>query len=135
MPRTDLAVVLRRMLAFSVDALAVAGAVQPAARRFARSRRWRLLATAILGGTIGVPYHVVLEGTYGRTVGKAMAGVVVATEDGGRPTYTAAGIRTGLRFVDWLPLGYLLGLATIAVTERDQRLGDLVAGTVVVRDE
>lgn len=123
------------MLAFSVDALVVAGAVQLAARRFARTRRGRLLATATLGGTIGVPYHVVLEGAYGRTVGKAMVGVVVATEDGGRPTYAAVTVRTLLRLVDWLPIGYLLGLSTIALTERDQRLGDLVAGTVVERDE
>lgn len=42
-------------------------------------------------------------------------------------------IRTALRAVDWLPAGYLLGPASIARTERRQRLGDLAADTVVVR--
>lgn len=134
MSRTDVDVVIRRVLAFAIDALVVAGATWPVGTNFARTPARRLAATAALAAVGGLPYHVVLEGRYGRTVGKAVAGVVVTSEGGDRPTSAAATTRTVLRFVDWLPVGYLLGLASIAVTERDQRIGDLVAGTVVERD-
>lgn len=132
MPRTDRAVVLRRTLAFVVDALVVAATVQPVASRLGRSRGRRLLATAGLAVVGGFPYHVLLEGASGQTAGKAASGVVVVMEDGRPCTYRAAATRTALRLADWLPAGYILGLAAIAATERDQRLGDLAAGTVVV---
>lgn len=135
MPRTDRGVVLRRVLAFAIDALVVAGATWSLATRLARTRARRLLGTAALAAVGGFHYHVLLEGRFGRTVGKATVGIVVVTEGGDRPTLAAATVRTALRLVDWLPVGYLLGLAAIALTERDQRLGDLAAGTVVVRDE
>ena len=32
-----------------------------------------------------------------------------------------------------LPVLYIVGLVTVAVTEKNQRLGDLAAGTLVVR--
>lgn len=135
MPRTDRAVVFRRALAFVVDAFVVAAAVQPVASRLGRSREGRLLATAGLAGVGGFPYHVLLEGASGRTAGKAASGVVVLMAGGGPCTYRAAATRTVLRLADWLPAGYLLGLAAIAATERDQRLGDLAAGTVVVETD
>lgn len=134
MPWTDRDLVLRRVVAFVIDAFVVAGAVAIVVTRLARPRRWRPLATAILAGTVGIPYHVLLEGTFGRTVGKGVAGIWVVSEDGDRCTYASATVRTILRFVDWLPIAYLVGLIAMALTERDQRLGDLVAGTVVVGD-
>lgn len=135
MPRTDRGLLLRRVLAFTIDALVVVGATRPVVTRLARSREWRLLSTAGLAAVGGFPYHVLLEGTGGRTIGKAAAGIVVTSVDGDRPTLSAATVRTVLRLVDWLPIGYLLGLAAIAITDRDRRLGDLAAGTVVVHDE
>jgi len=39
-----------------------------------------------------------------------------------------------LRLVDFLPSGYLVGIVSILVSRRNQRLGDLAAGTLVVRE-
>ena len=91
-------------------------------------------ATASALGTITTfAYFTALEAHSGQTLGKKALGLVVATEDGDAPDVAAAAIRNLLRFVDWLPAFYLLGAIVIAVSERDQRLGDLAADTLVVR--
>jgi hypothetical protein len=43
-------------------------------------------------------------------------------------------VRNILRLVDQLPTFYAVGVVSILVTRRSQRLGDLAAGTVVVRE-
>src|SRR5438876_382409 len=43
-------------------------------------------------------------------------------------------VRNLVRLVDFLPLYYAVGAVTMFVNQRGQRLGDLAAGTVVVRD-
>ena len=70
----------------------------------------------------------------GRTPGKRMNGLRVV-RDGGRPiTFTASTIRNLVRVVDLLPGTYLVGAISIVVSSRNQRLGDIAAGTLVVRD-
>ena len=90
-----------------------------------------------LAGTIGLVisfgYYIYLEGTYGRTIGKMALGLVVVTEEGGDVNYGAAAIRTLLRVIDVLPALYLVGFVLLVVTDRNQRLGDIAADTVVVR--
>jgi len=90
-----------------------------------------------LTGTIGLlvsfGYYIHLEGSYGRTLGKMALGLVVVTEDGGDIDYGDATIRTLLRVVDVLPVFYLVGFVLLLVTDRNQRLGDIAANTVVVR--
>jgi uncharacterized RDD family membrane protein YckC len=79
-------------------------------------------------------YYFGLEATIGRTVGKLLLGLKVISEDGDRADVVAVAVRTVLRVVDWLPLMYLTGfVAAMATGIRRQRLGDLVAETVVVR--
>lgn len=126
-------VVRRRIFAFVSDAIFVGGAVLAVTSSLTRSRVLRITLTTVGTVLAGLPYHVVLEGTYGQTLGKRLFGIAVVRE-GGRPcTYTAATIRTFLRFVDGLPVAYLVGFASMALTQQHQRLGDLLAGTVVVR--
>ena len=79
-------------------------------------------------------YFFGLETIFGRTVGKLLLGLQVVDRDGGRPSVWAAGIRTVLRVVDWLPLLYLVGFVVTLVTgTRRQRVGDLAAKTSVAR--
>jgi len=78
-------------------------------------------------------YFVVCEGLAARTPGKFFMGLKVAKLDGGRYDWKAVLIRNILRIVDGLPVLYIVGLITIAVTPSNQRLGDLAAGTTVVR--
>jgi uncharacterized membrane protein SpoIIM required for sporulation/uncharacterized RDD family membrane protein YckC len=71
----------------------------------------------------------------GQTPGKRMLGIRVVMETGHPVSVGAAVIRNLLRTADFLPPPYLLGAILVAVHPRARRLGDLVAGTVVVRDQ
>lgn len=129
----DEAAIRDRILAYVADAVAVLGSFWILTGGRERSTPRRVATTLVGAGVIAFPYHVLLEGATGRTPGKALLGVAVVREDGRPCTYARAAVRTALRFVDWLPAGYLVGLLSIALTERRQRVGDRLAGTVVVR--
>src|SRR5207253_1276567 len=49
-------------------------------------------------------------------------------------TFFQAGIRNVVRIVDFLPYGYGVGLVVLFVNGTGKRLGDLAAGTIVVKD-
>ncbi len=78
-----------------------------------------------------VPFEVLNRG---RTIGKIATGIRVVDEVGGPVHFFTSAIRTILRIVDFLPIFYIAGVVSIVATENDQRLGDLAAGTIVVRD-
>lgn len=107
------------------------------------------LATTALGGQVLTPwfgvfvlvtflvawsYFVLLEWLWqGQTVGKRMFALRVIRDDGAPAGFMAVLIRNLLRIVDFLPALYGLGLVMVIVSTRSQRLGDLAAGTYVVR--
>lgn len=69
----------------------------------------------------------------GRTIGKRWAGLRVVRA-GGRPiTLVRSALRNILRLVDILPGFYAVGMTSIFITSRNQRIGDLAAGSYVVR--
>ena len=78
-------------------------------------------------------YFWLCEGLRGRTLGKRLCGLRVLGLEGGPPGLGATFWRTVLRAVDWLPTLYLLGAVVMVVRARNQRVGDLVAHTVVTR--
>lgn len=70
----------------------------------------------------------------GQTPGKRKAGIRVI-KDSGRPLTPAESIaRNLMRIVDWLPFLYAVGIASAVLTKENKRLGDLVAGSLVVRE-
>ncbi|WP_306209697.1 RDD family protein [Actinoplanes sp. RD1] len=77
-------------------------------------------------------YYIGFEATLGRTPGKMVAGIRVVGEDGGRPGFVSALVRTISRIVDSL-LGYLVALIIVVNSKRRRRLGDMLAKTYVVR--
>lgn len=82
-------------------------------------------------------YFVVLEALWSRTLGKFFQGLIVRKLDGSRCDWTAALIRGALRIIEVNPLllgGLPAGLVIIA-SQRKQRIGDFLAGTVVVSDQ
>lgn len=68
----------------------------------------------------------------GATPGKKALGIAVLNDDGTPVGWRAAFIRNLLRAVDFMPFLYAGGLVAMLFNRRFQRLGDLVAGTVVV---
>jgi uncharacterized RDD family membrane protein YckC len=70
----------------------------------------------------------------GRTPGKRLNGLRVVRVDGSPVTFFTSAVRNVLRLIDILPAMYLVGIVTILVTRQNQRLGDVAAGTLVVRE-
>jgi uncharacterized RDD family membrane protein YckC len=70
----------------------------------------------------------------GQTIGKK-AFRLRAVGDRGEPlTFAQAGIRNIVRVVDFLPYAYGVGLIVLFANGKGKRLGDLAAGTIVVKD-
>jgi uncharacterized RDD family membrane protein YckC len=83
--------------------------------------------------TIG--YGILLEWFWrGQTVGKRLFRLRVMDDQGLRLHFSQVAIRNLLRFVDSLPLFYLVGGVACLLSRRAQRLGDFVANTIVVRN-
>ncbi len=81
-----------------------------------------------------VGYYVLFETLTGRTPGKAALGLRVTGANGEPLGFGAAAVRNLVRIVDFLPFGYGLGLVTMLLSPQNQRLGDMAAGTLVVRE-
>ena len=79
-------------------------------------------------------YHLVMEVLFeGRTVGKMVMSTRVARLDGAQPTLAQYLLRWLLRLVDVTVTSGVVAVVSVALTKRSQRLGDLAAGTTVVR--
>jgi uncharacterized RDD family membrane protein YckC len=71
----------------------------------------------------------------GQTPGKRWLKLRVLREDGRPITFWEASVRNLLRSLDMMPAPfYSIGLISVFANSRDQRVGDMVAGTVVVRE-
>jgi uncharacterized membrane protein SpoIIM required for sporulation/uncharacterized RDD family membrane protein YckC len=82
-------------------------------------------------------YFLLFEGLRGgRTPGKRRVGIRVVMDTGHPISFQAAAIRNLVRLVDLQPGGApLLGLFFVFFHRQNKRLGDIVAGTIVVRDQ
>lgn len=80
-------------------------------------------------------YPVVFEIYSGATPGKKAMGLVVVHDNGTPVSLSASLIRNLLRVADFLPLLYGVGLLSMLANRNFQRLGDMVAGTLVVYRE
>lgn len=122
----DLAV---QVALFVVGALLVSGPVELADDALA--------AALVLVYTVAVlvGYPVALEtATRGRTLGKLALGLRVVREDGGPIGFRHALVRGLLAVVEvWASFGSV-ALVTSLVSAKGRRLGDFLAGTVVVRE-
>ena len=81
-------------------------------------------------------YDVVFE-TFanGRTPGKMAARLRVVRVGGEPVDFMSSAIRNVLRLIDGLPLSCVPGVISILATKRNQRLGDLAAGTIVIHED
>ena len=82
-------------------------------------------------------YFFVFEALWSRTPGKYLFGLRVCQLDGSRCTLMSAMLRTLLRIIEVNPIlfGALPAGIVLLVTKRKQRLGDLLAGTVVISNK
>lgn len=96
------------------------------------------LATALLFVAIFLVqwwYGALLEWLWGgQTVGKRIVGLRTLSERGVRIDFVQSVVRNLVRIVDLLPLIYLVGGTSALLDRHGRRLGDLAAGTIVVRE-
>jgi uncharacterized RDD family membrane protein YckC len=78
-------------------------------------------------------YYFVLEWIFGATIGKRLLRLIVMGKDGKRCSLGGSLKRNLLRFIDFVPAFYILGAVVILVTSDQQRLGDLLARTIVAK--
>ncbi len=81
----------------------------------------------------GFLYYSLLEGLYGQTLGKKICGIRVLKADFSPCGLSAGFLRNIVGIVDAF-FYHLVAVVTLAATAKWQRLGDLAAGTVVVKE-
>lgn len=93
------------------------------------------VAQAAIFFAAGVAYGILLEWLWrGQTLGKRLLGIRVMDQQGLLLRFSQVAIRNLLRVIDALPAFYLVGGLALAASRRAQRLGDLAAGTIVIRE-
>jgi uncharacterized RDD family membrane protein YckC len=130
----------RRVLATIVDGLVLAVIFWLFSALFGTTSAEPGEVSASVSGisTLGVfvlafAYYMLMEGYLGQTLGKMLLGIKVVREDTGEvPGLKAAAIRTALRIVDGL-FSYLVAFIAVLASQKNQRLGDMAANTLVVR--
>ena len=71
----------------------------------------------------------------GQTVGKRLMRIRVVKTNGSPVGVFESAVRNFARVIDFLPSCYPVGLISMLVDARHRRLGDLLAGTMLVREE
>src|SRR5438067_5971336 len=91
---------------------------------------------AIIGSFVVIfGYHWACEAFWsGQTIGKKVFRLRAVGDRGEPMTFFQAGIRNVVRLVDFLPYGYGVGMVALFINGKGKRLGDLAAGTIVVKD-
>ena len=142
----SLASIGSRFLALAVDSLIQGGvalvvvllaavATLISGRSFATVSPWALAIVILSWFLITQGYFAMFEAVWnGQTPGKRVVGLRVISVTGRPISVFEAILRNVVRIADQLPGIYAFGIVSIFVTERNQRLGDLAAGTVVVHE-
>jgi uncharacterized RDD family membrane protein YckC len=96
---------------------------------------WGAFAFTIISFVLIFSYHISFEVlASGRTPGKRLNGLRVVRVGGFPVGFLSSAIRNTIRLVDVLPAAYLVGCIAILASKHNQRLGDMAAGTIVVRE-
>src|SRR6185503_6588206 len=145
--RLELAGVGSRAAALTIDLLllflgsiflaVVAEAADWWRRIEASSGGWAMGLLFLVFFSFPLAYFALLEALNGgRTVGKQALGIRVVMDTGRAITPTAAVVRTLVRLIDcFFPIcPFLPGFFMVVFSKSNKRLGDMVAGTIVVRD-
>ena len=137
--RFVLAGLYSRFLAWLLDALIVAGCTIAVVMALGMAG----MAAPGFASAVGFVLYFLVDWGYGialetiwsgQTVGKRVMGLRVIQQSGVRIGFYHAALRNLARPVDRLPFFYLVGGLTALLSGSHQRLGDMLAGTIVVRE-
>jgi len=127
-----------RMLAFTIDFSVIAAAGIVFARLTAPlqliSEDAFQSVLLVLYFATSLFYGILTEWLWrGQTIGKRLLGLRVVEASGLRLRPAQVVVRNIMRFIDLLPGLYLVGGVSCILSQRRQRLGDIAAGTIVIR--
>lgn len=89
-----------------------------------------------LGGLFMLVYPLLFEVIWkGQTPGKRILKLRVVSEDGAGLKFSSLLLRNIFRIVDSLPVFYLVGFISVLLSKQRKRLGDMVAGTILVSEK
>jgi uncharacterized RDD family membrane protein YckC len=84
---------------------------------------------------IFVGYFIICEMLWsGRSIGKRAAGIRVVSTTGAAEGFWSILLRNIARLIDFLPAFYIVGSISILASGNNQRIGDMLAGTIVIRE-
>ena len=111
-------------------------AIQPAVEAFSQiSYQWAFAIVTFVLFLLNWGYFTLFEAfCNGRTPGKRVAKIRVIQRSGRPIGFFESLARNLVRYVDQIPFFYAVGVVVMFITRQHQRLGDLAAGTLVVRD-
>lgn len=96
---------------------------------------WALAIAIVALFLLVTGYHILFESLMrGQTPGKKQIGIRAIRDDGTGMTFVDVLIRNLLRMVDFLPVFYGLGGFVCLMHPMQKRIGDLAAGTIVVKE-
>ena len=133
----DLVVCALALIGILILTVVLGARVRPDVGEFATgSDAWAAAIVAFAQFAILWGYYVLSEGLFdGRTIGKRLLGLRVVRDGGYSVGFAASAVRNLMRIVDLQPVfTYLVGIVGVAVSKSGKRLGDVVAGTIVVRE-
>jgi uncharacterized RDD family membrane protein YckC len=94
---------------------------------------WWIGIVVVIYGILYVFYDLICETAMdGQSVGKRIMKIKVVSLDGARPKFSQYLLRWLFRIIDFSLSGGLCGLICVAVSDKSQRLGDMVAGTTLI---
>ena len=129
----ELAGVVPRALAFLIDAAIRLGVLVALGLAMAFLGQMGsgilLIAWFVIEWGYPVAFEVLAKG---QTPGKKKMGLMVFNDDLTPVNWRTSSLRNLLRAADMLPIGYLFGIVAMLCGKNSQRIGDLVAGTVVI---
>ena len=110
---------------------------KPAMQAFSTlSYQWSVALFTFILFFLNWGYFTLFEAFWGgRTPGKRVARIRVIQQSGRAIGIFESMARNFVRYVDQIPFFYAVGVIAMFVTRQHQRLGDLAAGTLVVRDQ
>jgi uncharacterized RDD family membrane protein YckC len=118
----------KRLLAWLIDQVFISALVLfPVYLMFGEPYSYVLISSALL--LLSLTYFTLMEGAFGRSIGKLVVGITVYGENGKRVGFSKAMLR---RIGMITPILLFFDAAVILVTPRKQRLFDVIASTVVV---
>ena len=100
-----------------------------------RTRGWAMAVLILFLFALNWGYFVLFEAIWdGQTPGKRRLGIRVVQDGGYSVSFAASAVRNLARMIDMHPGMYAVGIASAAMSKSGKRLGDMLAGTIVVQE-